>query len=278
MNVFYARPVIPILMAGMTGIYLGAEFAGHLLWAAGFILLCAGWVTACIVRRRATRVLPLILFLALGYLSIQPWTAPRIPPQHISHYLDGRRWDIEGTVDSRPLVSNGRGRFYLCTGHLESAGKRIAVTGRIRVTVVGNDPQLQRGDRILFNSRIRSIRNFKNPGGFDYRRYMSFQNAWGTAYVNSEGIRRLDRRSRDDPTRALDAFRTRIDRIIEDSGEGPSTAMLKALIVGDRSAIPRSLRDAFNRAGVGHILAISGLHIGIVAGVAFFLLKRRWLT
>jgi competence protein ComEC len=51
--------------------------------------------------------------------------------------------------------------------------------------------------------------------------------------------------------------------------------VLKALIVGDRSAIDRPLREAFNRAGVGHLLAISGLHIGIVASVAFLFFK--WL-
>ncbi|MDX1709281.1 MAG: ComEC/Rec2 family competence protein, partial [Desulfobacterales bacterium] len=72
-----------------------------------------------------------------------------------------------------------------------------------------------------------------------------------------------------------DAFRTRISSIIEDSGQGSSVGVLKALIVGDRSAISRPLRDAFNRAGVGHLLAISGLHIGIVASVAFFFFK--WL-
>ena len=237
MNVFYARPVIPLLIAGIAGIYLGAEFPGHLLWVAGIALLCVGLLVFYIVRQHAAWVVPLLLFLTLGYLSIQPWTAPRIPPQHISHYLDDRRWDIEGIIDSRPLVSDGRRRFYLRTGHLQSKAKRIAVTGRIRVTVVGNEPQLQRGDRVLLNSRIRSIRNFNNPGGFDYQRYMSFQNVWGTAYVNGERIRHLDKRSRDDRSVAMDAFRTRITRIIEDSGDGPSSGVLKALIVGDRSAI-----------------------------------------
>ena len=275
MNIFHARPVIPLLIAGITGIYLGTRFPGHLLWAAAVAVLCAGLMMGLVVRQRAGWIAPLLLFLALGYLSIQPWTAPRIPPQHISYYLDSRRWNIEGIVDSRPLLSDDRCKFYLRTLYLESEGKKIAVTGNIRVTVVGNGPRLQRGERVLLNSRIRSIRNFNNPGGFDYRRYMAFQNVWGTAYTRSKRIRFLEKQSRHDRSGALDAFRTRIARIIEDSGEGPSIGVLKALVVGDRSAISRPLRDAFNRAGVGHLLAISGLHIGIVASVAFFFFK--WL-
>ncbi len=275
MNTFYARPVMPLLIAGIAGIYLGTEFPGHLLWAAGIIVLCTGILITFLIRHQAARVLPLLLMLALGYLSIQPWTAPRIPPQHISHFLDDRRLDIEGIIDSRPMGSEGRRKFYLRSQYLDSGGKRIAVTGKIRVTAVGNEPQLYRGERVLLNSRLRSIRNFNNPGGFDYRRYMSFQNVWATAYVSAERIRHLEKPSRDDRSRMMDVFRARISRIIEDSGEGPSIGVLKALVVGDRSAISRPLRDAFNRAGVGHLLAISGLHIGIVASVAFFCFK--WL-
>ena len=50
---------------------------------------------------------------------------------------------------------------------------------------------------------------------------------------------------------------------------------MKALVVGDRSGIGDEQRDAFNRAGVGHLLAISGLHMGIVAAVTFLIF--RWL-
>jgi competence protein ComEC len=275
MNLFYARPVIPLLIAGITGIYVGAEFPGHLLWAAAIALLCTGLLIGCIMRKKAVRVVPLLLFLALGYLSIQPWASPSFPPQHIYHYLDTERWDIEGTVVSRPLISEGRSRFYLQTHQLKGAGETIAVTGKIRVTAAGGDSQLERGDRISLNSRIRSIRNFQNPGGFDYQRYMAFQNVWGSAYTRGDRLQRFTRLSGDDQPAAMDRLRNRIIRNIADAGEGPSTGVLKALIVGDRSAISRPLREAFNRAGVGHLLAISGLHIGIVASAAFFFFK--WL-
>ena len=50
MNLFYARPVIPLLIAGITGIYVGADFPGYLLWAAGITLLSTGMMIEIILE------------------------------------------------------------------------------------------------------------------------------------------------------------------------------------------------------------------------------------
>jgi competence protein ComEC len=71
----------------------------------------------------------------------------------------------------------------------------------------------------------------------------------------------------------LDKTRSTFSRLIENSGRSEAQAVLKALIIGDRSQITPQTRQRFNRSGVGHLLAISGLHIGIVATVAFFCLN-----
>ena len=50
----------------------------------------------------------------------------------------------------------------------------------------------------------------------------------------------------------------------------PNLALFSALILGERQGIGPELREPFNRAGLGHILAVSGLHLGLVAWLAFF--------
>ncbi|MBU4388781.1 MAG: DNA internalization-related competence protein ComEC/Rec2, partial [Proteobacteria bacterium] len=72
---------------------------------------------------------------------------------------------------------------------------------------------------------------------------------------------------------AIEDFRSKISDLIDNTGKDDKKGVLKALIIGDRNSISKNLQEAFNRAGVGHILAISGLHIGIVATVAFFFFK-----
>ena len=72
----------------------------------------------------------------------------------------------------------------------------------------------------------------------------------------------------------MEAVRRRIVDFTQTSnllmGREEEGAVLRALVVGDRSGITPDLRKAFNRSGVGHLLAISGLRVGIVATVAFF--------
>src|SRR5512137_2900979 len=93
---FYHRPVIPLTVALMAGIALGAAGPGFGMWALTLAALCGAVVGRCRVRRTSAMVSPLLLFIALGYLSLQPWVHPRFPENHISRFLDSGPWRILG--------------------------------------------------------------------------------------------------------------------------------------------------------------------------------------
>jgi competence protein ComEC len=266
----YARPFIPLLFSLMGGIVIGVHWPLSVLHttAVFIVVACAACLVVCIPRRSPSRFIPLILFVGLGYLSIHPWSAPRFPDYHIVHFTDGPKWRIVGLVHSRPRQQTHRTRFIL---RVQRLGDRRAA-GLLRVTAAGDDVDLGRGDCIELTSRIRSIRNFNNPGAFDYRRYMAFQKVWATAYIPAEKMRVLERAAASGSAGALEEIRNRIEALIDRTRKGPHRGVLRALILGDRSRLSAELRDAFHRSGVGHLLAISGLHIGIIAGSAFFAL------
>jgi competence protein ComEC len=274
-DTIYFRPVIPLLLALIAGIVLGSWIPGHRLQTGFIISLCVVLIVFFILKQKDALLLPLILFAAVGYLSIQPWLIPKLPSNHIVHFRDTHPWEIVGVIDNRPVASRSRFKFILRTETLSAKKTSFAVTGKIRVTVSGNIPRLFRGDRVALVSKIRSIQNFKNPGGFDYKRYMAFKGVRASAYVAGERLTIRKRRIKKGLGRLIDDARSSICSLIEKAGSTESQGVLKALIVGDRDSIPPALREAFNRAGVGHLLAISGLHIGIVATWAFFSLA--WL-
>jgi competence protein ComEC len=181
---------------------------------------------------------------------------------------------VAGVVDSHPVEFKYLKRFVLRADTLSRKKESHRVTGKIRVTVRGPSPAFAKGDRVVFRSRLRAIRNFNNPGGFNYQRYMIFKGIWRTAYTKGSRLEVVQKKdSKDLPQQLYDARRA-LAALIERAGNDSSAGVLKALIIGDRAAIPSKLRDTFNRAGVGHILAISGLHIGIVATVAFFFFQK----
>jgi competence protein ComEC len=272
---FYSRPIIPFLIALVAGITLGSAFPGYSLWAGGIIVICSVLILFHIIWKQTVWLAPLLLFLAVGYLSIQPWVFPRFPSNHIIHYLDSHRWDIVGVIDKHPLDYGTRQKIVLRVETLGNGKDSFAATGKMGVTISGVGPQLDSGDRLFLSSRIRSIRNFNNPGGFDYQQYMAFQGIWGSAYTPASKLTLLKKNSEITFIGSINNTRRAIIDLIEESGNGPQIGLLKALIVGDRTVVSQKTREAFNRAGVGHLLAISGLHVGIVASVAFIFFQ--WL-
>ncbi|MBW1820271.1 MAG: DNA internalization-related competence protein ComEC/Rec2 [Deltaproteobacteria bacterium] len=271
-NKVYSRPIIPLLISMISGIALGAAMPGCKVWAYLLVSTTGGLILCSIIFKPFLKkdfLVPIILFFALGYLLIQPWTSPHFPSNHIIHFTDSNKWKIVGTIDQSVEKIKYRRKFILNAESLEGKNRKFCVTGKIRVTVAGDEPVLSFGDRISFAASIKTIKNFKNPGGFDYKRYMAFKSVFGSSYVHGKKVTVINKRSDIRIRRAISNVRSRISTFIEKAGGGNHQGVLKALIVGQRQQIPQALRDAFNRAGVGHLLAISGLHIGIVASVAF---------
>ena len=284
----YSRPLIPLLIGLMAGIILGSRFAGLGLWAAGTALSGMALIFVFILQNRTARIIPLLLLIAAGYLSVQPWIHPRFTSNHIRHYLDSQPWKVVGVIDDHPQGHRYGQRFVLRAETLEHNNESFPVTGKLRVTLSGLEALLNKGDRISFTGRMRSIRNFNNPGGFNYKRYLAFQGVWATTYTHVDELAVLSRGKQNNLSAAVSELRRHIAGLIENCGDDEQIGVLKALVIGDRSSISADTREAFNRAGVGHLLAISGLHIGIVASVSFvffqwvlrnfeFLLWKAWI-
>jgi len=269
----YFRPAIPLLISLICGIVLGSEYKGFEFGIGAALLVVAAGVVRYIYCRQGGAVFPILLFVALGYLSISPWVQPRIPANHIIHYAGSDRWDITGKIDSQPQRTGERTRLILRVTSLGDGRQTHAVTGKLRLTAVGKLAQLAVGDVLRFKSRMRLISNFNNPGGFDYRRYMAFKGIRATVYVRADRLAVIQQHNLPGLFGLVNDTRNSFSDLIDSAGGGATGAVLKALIIGDRTQITPQMRQAFNRAGVGHLLAISGLHIGIVATVSFVLFQ-----
>ena len=165
----YSRPILPLVAAMMTGIVFGSVHGGHHTWILIFCAAIFVRLIYCIVCRKANAGAPLLLFAGLGYLLNQPWAAPVLPEHHVVHYTDGKKWRISGSIDTQPLRRDNRTRFILNIDTLADATASYPVTGKIRVTVSAATLDLRRVYLLVLFGKIRSIRNFNNPGGFDYK-------------------------------------------------------------------------------------------------------------
>jgi len=140
---------------------------------------------------------------------------------------------------------------------------------RIRLSWFDAPTQPFLGETWQFELRLRRPRGFSNPGGFDYEGWLFRKGIGATGYVvnGSKNFRRDDR-SVDRVSRLRQRF---VARVREHLPEDDAAAVLMAVGVGARHFITREQWQRYAATGVSHLMAISGLHIGLAAGGVFFL-------
>ena len=136
-------------------------------------------------------------------------------------------------------------------------------------------PLIRPGERWRFVVRLKRPHGFYNPQGFDYEAWLLQRGVRATGHV-SASARRLDAglsRPMDAAHRVRDALRERFDAVL---GDAPYAGILVALAIGEQRGIPVEQWELFRRTGVAHLVAISGMHITLVAAVAGGLLGWAW--
>lgn len=284
MERIYFRPVIPLVISLMAGIGAGYLLPGQRLVFYFLAGVSLGVLLRVVFKKKSACFSPLVLFFSLGYLSLQPWMAPDFPQNHVTRYMDGMAWEIYGKIIEPPVVfSKTRTQFVVDVHTLASHPARpFPVSGRIRVTVLDPPFEPALGDAVKWVSKIRSFRNFNNPGAYDYQGQMAFKNVWGTAFASGGQLFRVKAAPEE-----ANPFRKKIKHLMDETVKSPAREVLAALILGETTGLDPAVREQINRAGLAHLLAISGLHIGIVASFSFwvfrvllsfspFLIRRAW--
>ena len=241
------------------------------LWLGGLLTLSvASWIIGGL--RLAVVVSLLSGAFLVGNLTLQRVYAPDFPPHHLRQLALPQKVVLEGWLFQEPERGATRGRLYLETQRIWQDGQSRPATGKVLVTVRHfqdrKDPW-QYGDVMKLPLKLRLPRNFQTPGSFDYAGYLARRGIYLTAFVwDDTKIKKIGRRGTWLRHR-LEHVRRTVGGFFDEQLSAKSAAILRALIIGDKSQLDPDVRDAFTRVGVAHVLAISGLHIGLVALLAY---------
>ena len=130
------------------------------------------------------------------------------------------------------------------------------------------------GDTVSFSASLLPLPRPVSPGGFDYGRMLYFWSVGGTAQVKGEvAIHDEPVSLRYELRRQFHGLRSSMGERITRAIPGPLGAFANALITGERAAIPDSMNLSLQISGLYHILSISGLHMSLVAGGVFFIVR-----
>ena len=220
------------------------------------------------------------LFLGLvfccGYLSIQTRLTSDLPPHHISNYLETKKIKIHGRIGSFKKHYKNKYSVVVWVQSIEpNDHTKKKVEGKIILNIYGLSKKVPEfGDLILFESSIKSIKNFMNPGAFNYKRFLKLKGIYGTAYSNPKKLKILTQPDQINVylklIRKIERLRTGYyDFILTHAKDTKTARLIVSLVTGKKEIISPDMRDLFSKAGISHLLAISGLHLSIVSLIFF---------
>ena len=130
---------------------------------------------------------------------------------------------------------------------------------------------IQKNDIVEIVGKIRKLKPPRNPGQFDYRKYLLRKGITGIIY--SEDFHFLERKGVSFFEGLLISIKEKMSRAIDENIPERESKVLKKMFLGEQDAIDRGIKDIFCDAGVMHTLVVSGLHVGYVVAVFWFILR-----
>ncbi|MDF1719523.1 MAG: ComEC/Rec2 family competence protein [Minwuia sp.] len=246
-SVYFALPVEPsrliVAVIGLLSVF-GAwqlRHTGLSFWALGLAMVALGLVAATVrTEIVSTPVLP-----------------AEIGPA-----------ELMGTVTRREV----REKDTRLTVRLDGfAGLRAEdLPGHVRLTVRTAGDDAQSGDRIMVRATLLPPSPPVEPGAFDFQRYAFYRGIGANGYAMGPVIITATASATAQPIAQIrDGLTARIRAALDNAAGGVAVALL----VGERGGIPASDTAALRDAGLAHLLAISGLHMGLVSGFLFWLIR-----
>ncbi|MBD9480966.1 DNA internalization-related competence protein ComEC/Rec2 [Pseudoxanthomonas sp. PXM02] len=260
---------VAALLLGITGMLWQPVLPGRVvLWA----LLCAGLALWCLPSRWRC-VGALLAGMAWAGLHATWSLYVQLPMA-----WEGRETTVSGRVVGLPEPQARRTRFLFRID--DGAGQPAPLRGRLLrlawyddfgATQPGPRLQLGAGEAWRFRVRLRAPRGLANPGGVDAERYAAAQRISAMGYVRDPGgARRLA------SGQGIDAWRSRMsERIAEGSPDGDAR-FVQALALGDTRGLDDHDWQVLRAAGLTHLIAISGFHVGMVAGACALVAAGLW--
>lgn len=282
---FHRAPLFRVVIVFILGIFAG-DRVGHLppLWAG--LAVSVGLLAVCLplrALRMSSRVISLVHSLllmtacfALGFYLVS------VEKHGLERHFPTGKVAFEAVVVSEPVV---RGKVVQCELIAVSQGKKPF---RLRASIL-RDTLHRRYEQLHFGDGIRAFAKITQPevfqqqprqGNFDFLRWLQVHGVAGQTFVFHSDWRKaaVDLQQLSMAERAkirLMRFRRKGVEALRASGlDGREQAVVAAMVLGDKSALTKELREIYSVSGASHVLALSGLHLGIIYFLLSFIFVR----
>lgn len=259
--------LIYLSLAWVAGIYLGSKFA--LPWA----LILSGLIPLPLLfvfrqNRRAIVLSSLCLFALFSGALLFPTSQPQQDSSHIAFY-NGQEVEIKGIINAEPEPRDRVTHLHFSTREIKIAEGWQTISGNT-LLFVPRYPAYHYGDLLQVKGKLEEPPQLDE---FDYAGYLASQGIHSTMLYPKTEVLATGKGLK--PLEWLYGLRNSLAQSLARVLPEPQASLAQGIILGIRYNIPAEVRDSFVRSGTAHLLAISGLHLSIVAGILLSI--GRWL-
>jgi len=263
-------PLIPISISFILGIlgFALLKVSFLILFSLSLLFLL---VTGIFIKDNTKfTVFILCTVFLLGGLILE--NSRSLPDAHISRFTSVKADVIlTGTVNTDPVYKKKAVTFILKTQEIKIGKVRQKVVGRTIVKVFGTN-RFSYGDTVLLKGKL--FKPFSFSKDFDYREYLSRRGIYSILNVRRGNTIKYLGHEKGAPLKSFALkLKHRAGETFDNYLSKPSAAILNAVILGQREHLPKAIKENLIKTGSVHIIAISGLHVGIVALILLLLLK-----
>ncbi len=211
--------------------------------------------------KRISIVWVIIFLLAFGIGCIR-----FTPPQALKALPLGKTLHFQAIVIRPPLHLKGFSRMDVDITKIISSKKDLRIRARLYAPfALWPHP----GDVVEVFAKLKRPQGYLNPFGYDREKAMASYGIYSVGWITKpNNLRVLAHKN----NFYLQTVREKLFRFAE-TLPGASRGLFEALILGEKSSIPIEIRQRFQRLGISHFLAVSGLHLAILSALAFFLTR-----
>lgn len=243
------------------------ESLPHWLWIFGIIPAVLAGIKLPRSIILAGLVLGFLWALCHAYLKLYP---------ALDKSLEGIDLDVVGQIVSIPSIHGRSTRFEFLIFDAKKANdhQEIVVPKKARLNWYGKVPRIKLGEHWQLRVRLKRPWGFANQGGFDYEKWLFEHEIRATGYVKDQEIaKRLKTTNIRNPTHLLRAW---LNQQLQLATSGANASVIKALALGERSEMSPQRWKVLTGTGTNHLLAISGLHVGLVSGLVYLVILHLW--
>mgnify|MGYP000070429927 CR=1 FL=1 len=251
------RLFLILIISFIIGIYIAYELEVNMEVVIILFTILALMLLFSFIFNRFYVLVLIILFIFIGIIMSKNDFNSKLL------YFIGKDIILEGIIESRDIINRDKSTYIVKVNYILNDEKTYRLADKVLLNYYGNDV-LDISDKVRIRGTLELPRENTNPGLFNYRLYLKTKGIYAVINTYSNSVSIISKGKLDQAQLLRYKFQGEISKILDKTLNEKNSKIMKSIILGDSGILDDETNMRFRELGLSHILAVSGLHIGVI--------------